>query len=41
MIELRQVFEMPEFGAEIEQSQAAAVEEIGKHIEENKKRATP
>jgi hypothetical protein len=39
MIELRQVFEMPDFGAEVERGQAAAVGEIGKHIDENVKRA--
>lgn len=41
MIELRQVFEMPDFGAEVERSQAVAVDEIGKHIDENMKRAAP
>jgi hypothetical protein len=40
MIEVRQVFEMSDFGPEIERQEAALTEQIGKSIEENKKSAS-
>ncbi len=38
-IELRQVFEMSDFGPEVARDEAALAEEIGKQVEENKRRA--
>jgi len=37
MLELRQVFEMSEFGPEVETQESARVAEIGKRIDDNKK----
>jgi hypothetical protein len=39
MIEIRQVFEMSDFGPEVERQEAARVEEIGKRLDDNNKRA--
>ena len=39
VLEVRQVFEMSDFGPAIEKQEAAAVEDIGKRLEENKRRA--
>ncbi|MDB4959610.1 MAG: hypothetical protein JWO36_7179 [Myxococcales bacterium] len=38
-LELRQVFEMSEFGPEVEKKEAAIVEKIGKQLDANKNRA--
>jgi hypothetical protein len=37
MLELRQVFEMSDFGPEIEKQEAALVEKIGKQLDDNKR----
>ena len=37
MLELRQVFEMSDFGPEVEHQESARVTEIGKRIDDNKK----
>ena len=39
-LEIRQVFEMSDFGPAVEHQQATLVDEIGKHVDENKKRAS-
>lgn len=38
-LELRQVHEMSDFGPEVARDEAALVEEIGRHVDENKRRA--
>jgi hypothetical protein len=40
-LEIRQVFEMSDFGPAIERQEAALVEEIGKRLDENRKLAGP
>jgi hypothetical protein len=40
-LEVRQVYEMSDFGAEVERREAALADEIGKRVEENKQRTAP
>jgi hypothetical protein len=40
-LEVRQVYEMSDFGPEVERREAALVDEIGKRVEENKQRTAP
>jgi len=41
VLEIRQVYEMSDFGPEVERQEAALAEEVGKRIEENKQRPAP
>ena len=41
VLELRQVYEMSDFGPEVEHQEAALAAEVGKRIEENKQRPAP
>lgn len=41
VLEIRQVYEMSDFGPEVARDEAALAEEIGRHLDENKRRATP
>ena len=41
VLELRQVYEMSDFGPEVARQEAALAEEVGKRIEENKQRPAP
>lgn len=41
VLELRQVYEMSDFGPEVEGQEAALAAEVGKRIEENKQRPAP
>jgi len=40
-LEVRQVYEMADFGPEVERREAARADEIGKRVEENKQRTAP
>jgi hypothetical protein len=40
-LEVRQVYEMSDFGPEVERREAALADEIGKRVEENKQRTAP
>ena len=41
MLEIRQVFEPSDFGPEVARQEAALFDQIGKRVDENRKRTTP
>jgi hypothetical protein len=41
LLEIRQVYEMSDFGPEVERQEAALVEQIDQRMDENKRRPTP